>query len=97
MTVANLWQSDAVSMGDYSDFNMMSGEDAVAGICHARGSNANVPPHWMIYVTVADLDASIAACTEHGGQVLMPPREAGGGRIAVIQDPAGACMALWQG
>ena len=28
-------------------------EDAIAGVCHARGSNADLPGGWLIYVTVA--------------------------------------------
>ena len=28
----------------------------VSGICHARGSNADLPPVWLIYITVADLE-----------------------------------------
>lgn len=90
------WKSEDVSMGDYSDFNMTSNGEAVAGICHARGANANQPAQWMVYITVADLDQSTATCIEMGGQILVPAREAGGGRFAVIQDPAGACMALWE-
>ena len=36
------WESSAVEMDDYSDFNMISPSDgeAAAGICHARGTNA---------------------------------------------------------
>lgn len=53
-------------MGGYSDFNMMpEGPDMpVAGICHARGTNAALPPQWLRYIVVADLDASVQRCTE---------------------------------
>ena len=40
------WKSSPVDLGGYSDFEMLqpaSGE-SVAGICHARGSNADIPP-----------------------------------------------------
>jgi predicted enzyme related to lactoylglutathione lyase len=71
-------------------------ETPVAGICHARGSNANLPPQWLIYITVADLDASLRQCLALGGQALSPVREAGSGRFVVIRDPAGAACALYQ-
>ncbi len=68
----------------------------MAGVCHARGANAELPPVWLIYVVVADLDASLAACRERGGQVIAGPRSMGRARYAVIRDPAGAAVGLYQ-
>jgi hypothetical protein len=92
------WNAQPQSMGDYDDFNMLAPGDGncVAGVCHARAGNANLPAQWLIYVNVADLDASISACTKHGGSVVAPPRSMAGGRYCVIRDPAGAVCALWQ-
>lgn len=90
------WKPEGVSMGDYDDFNMTApatGEPA-AGVCHARGTNANIPPQWLIYITVADLKQSMEQCTRLGGKVVHGPREAGGKAYCVIQDPAGAHAAL---
>ena len=92
------WETEPVSMGDYSDYSMIvpgSGE-AVSGICHARGSNAEMPGGWLIYITVADAAASAAACTANGGEVLVEPRSLAGGRFCVIKDPSGAVAALYQ-
>jgi uncharacterized protein len=93
------WRPTPVPMGGYDDFNMAlpgSGQ-IVAGICHARGSNAELPAAWLIYVVVADLDASLAECTARGGAVLSGPRgQAPEARYAVIRDPAGAMIALYQ-
>jgi predicted enzyme related to lactoylglutathione lyase len=91
------WTVQEVDMGDYADFSMCSPEtgEAVAGVCHARGMNADFPPHWLPYITVADLDESLARCGELGGKVVVPPRDLGAyGHICVIQDPAGAYAAL---
>ena len=93
------WVPQALSMGDYSDYVMASpaNQAAVAGVCHARGANAAFPPVWLIYITVADLDASLAACTSNGGAVVVGPKSAGGAaRYAVMRDPAGAHVALHQ-
>jgi predicted enzyme related to lactoylglutathione lyase len=93
------WAVSEVPMGEYSDFCMMPAPNAapVAGICHARGTNAGLPPQWLIYITVANLDASIQRCLELGGQVHVGPKELGGqGRLAVIRDPAGAVAALFE-
>ena len=91
------WDSESVQMGDYSDFNMNSPADGktVAGICHARGENAKLPPQWLIYITVDDLEYSIGRCEALGGKLVVPPRKMGGyGSLCVIQDPAGAVAAL---
>lgn len=93
------WSPSAVNMGDYDDFAMVpSGADqAVAGICHQRGANKDLPPQWLIYITVADLDASIARCEERGGSIIVGPKSMGGAaRYCVIRDPAGAVAALYQ-
>lgn len=92
------WETEAVSMGDYSDYSMTlpaSGE-AVSGICHARGDNAEIPGGWLIYITVADVEASAAACTANGGEVLVGPKGLAGGRFCVMRDPSGATAALYQ-
>ena len=91
------WGSEDVSMGDYSDYSMtVPGGDAVAGICHARGSNAELPSGWLIYIMVEDVEASARACAENGGEVIVPVRALAGGRFCVIRDPAGSTAALYQ-
>jgi predicted enzyme related to lactoylglutathione lyase len=70
---------------------------AVAGICHARGENANLPPQWLIYINVEDLEKSIANCVGLGGKVVAGPKNMGKqGGFCVIQGPAGAVAALFQ-
>ena len=92
------WTSDDVDMGGYADFNMQSGDagETVAGICHARGENAKQPPVWMVYLSVADIEVSTAMVVELGGKLLTPIKgEPGAGAYCVIQDPAGAIVALY--
>lgn len=92
------WKAEPVDMEGYHDYCMFppGGDVPAAGICHARGPNANLPPQWLIYITVPDLDRSLASCLAAGGAVVAPVREMGGGRMAVIRDPAGAVAALYQ-
>src|SRR6476660_6257866 len=73
------WTPSAVEMGGYQDFCMHpAGSDApAAGICHARGHNAGLPPVWLVYITVDDLDRAIRRCEELHGKVLRPPANAG--------------------
>jgi hypothetical protein len=91
------WDFVEVDMGEYCDFSMSLPEDGrtVAGICNAKGTNASLPPQWLIYITVENLDESIARCRELGGAVIVGPRDVGGGQFCVIRDPAGAVCALF--
>lgn len=91
------WGRDVLSMGDYHDYVMrdIDGQE-VAGVCHARGGNADLPAQWLVYITVEDLDHSMAECQRLGGAVIVPPRSYAGGRYCVIKDPAGAVCALYQ-
>lgn len=90
------WSSSEVDMGMYSDFNinLPDTQDTVAGICHARGYNANLPSQWLVYVRVGSVAESASQCEKLGGKVLDGPRRMGGSNFCVIQDPAGAVMAL---
>jgi predicted enzyme related to lactoylglutathione lyase len=56
---------------------------------------AGMPPHWGVYVTVDDVDASAKKAAELGGNVCVPPTDiAGVGRFCVIADPQGAVLSL---
>jgi predicted enzyme related to lactoylglutathione lyase len=91
------WKPESVSMGEYDDFNMKApaSGDAMAGVCHARGTNSGLPAQWLNYVVVDDLDRSARRCKELGGEILVEPKGMGGHtRYCVIRDPAGAVLAL---
>jgi predicted enzyme related to lactoylglutathione lyase len=88
-----------VDMGGYSDYCMNSPEDGhtKSGICHAKGGNKDLPPMWLIYFYVANLDESLEKLISLGGQIITGPKSYGeDARYAVIKDPAGACCALFQ-
>lgn len=93
------WKPAPVDMGGYADYNMTGPDDDTphAGICHARGDNMGIPPKWIVYINVRDLDNSMAACVERGGKVLGSVRSMGvHGRYCFIEDPAGAVAALFE-
>lgn len=94
-TVAG-WVPEPLSMGDYSDYVMQNAEGTpTAGICHARGVNQAVPPQWLMYITVTNLDKRIASIRELGGTILDGPRTCGPNmRMCIFKDPAGAVAAI---
>jgi len=57
----------------------------------------DIPAHWVGYVTVADADATTKRAVEAGGRVLLPPLDVPSvGRIAMLQDPQGATLGVFQ-
>lgn len=90
------WKITEQPMGGYSDFNMLEPEsgECVAGVCHARAANADLPPQWIIYFWVEHFQQSVDACLQHGGAVVSGPRRMGDMTYAVIRDPAGAVCAV---
>ncbi|MGW8884867.1 VOC family protein [Streptomyces sp. NPDC055749] len=54
-----------------------------------------VPPHWLPYFVVTDVDATAAMALSAGGDQLMPPTSIPDGpRIAVLRDPQGAVFGI---
>lgn len=94
------WTVQPVAMGGHDDYCMLpdGADEPIAGICHESGSAATgLPPVWMIYIVVADLDAALAKVEKRGGSIHGHPRNAGGmGRFAIVRDPAGAYSALFE-
>ncbi len=91
------WEIEPVSMGDYNDFNMTTAGQPVAGVCHARGGNQGIPPQWIMYVTVADIEQGIAAAGSKGGEIIKTiANQEGRATMAFVRDPAGAVFALYQ-
>lgn len=93
------WKVEPFAMEGYDDYFMKSPAtgDTVAGVCHARGENADLPPRWLAYVVVEDLAASMQRCTEQGGSLVTGVKGSEvETRYCVIRDPAGAELALMQ-
>ncbi|MCK5945238.1 MAG: VOC family protein [Planctomycetes bacterium] len=89
-------QDVAMDGGSYADFAMLGGDgEAAAGVCHARGVNADLPPVWMIYLPVGDLDESLRRVEAEGGKVVKATTgDDGRAKIAVVQDPVGVFVSL---
>lgn len=93
------WKITPVGMGSYEDYAVGpdGGGKNVAGICHSRGVNEGIPPVWLIYITVENLETSVKRVVELGGRIIRQPVNIGSNaRYAVIQDPAGAVCALFE-
>lgn len=94
------WGVNEVPMGDGSFYYRFRHRDQDAAAMYglsAQMREQGVPPHWMSYVTVANVDESAARVRELGGTVVAEPSDVFDiGRMAVAQDPTGAPFSLWE-
>src|SRR5574338_324419 len=69
--------------------------NAVAGLSPMQ--EAPGPPFWTTYVSVDDADATCAKVGDAGGTVLLPAMDVMDlGRMAILADPTGAGIGIWQ-
>lgn len=74
-----------------------AGKDAGGMMAMPPDVPAEVPSHWMAYITVDDVDGAAKKAGGLGGKVLVAPRDIPNvGRFCVIQDPTGAAVGLLQ-
>lgn len=60
-------------------------------------AQAGVPSTWTTYVMVGDVDEMVTATPGAGGTVLVPAFDVmTSGRMAMVADPSGAMIGLWQ-
>ena len=105
------WQADADAAADFYSAVFgweCEGEPGGPYMCRLRGrdvamvgqlppEHAHRPAAWMTNVQVDDAEETAARVREAGGSVPLGPFDAmDGGMIAVVADPAGAHLSLWE-
>src|SRR4051795_3797697 len=87
-----------ISGGEYYTIFDVGGKSVAALYSQMADQRAaGVPPHWLSYVSVESADRSAARAGELGGSVLAPAFDVmEAGRMAVIQDPTGGILAVWE-
>jgi len=104
------WQTEQVNMNcdgeSYQDFAMSSVQNEsisekttdsfVTGICHAKGSNADMPAVWLPYFLVADIELAVTIVQAEDGKLVTKIKSMGDDKFVVIEDPCGAQCALYQ-
>lgn len=56
----------------------------------------DMPPHWMVYFAVANVDRAAERLKDLGGEILQGPFETSVGPMTVVADPQGASFYLIQ-
>jgi predicted enzyme related to lactoylglutathione lyase len=84
------------SEGQNGYIHIRTGEQYIGGVQTPEQHAQRIPPHWLLYFEVGDIDGATAKAQNLGGTVRIPPTDVpGAGRYALIFDPAGADFALW--
>lgn len=95
------WTTQAEDMGGFT-YHLIkrpgAGETNLGGMMHMQGPEwEGIPPHWMVYMAVGDIDKAKADVESNGGQVKVGPHDIPGtGRFIVCTDPQGAVFTLMQ-
>jgi len=83
-----------------TDYMMWTaGGETIAGIVQLTEAQQSqgIRPNWLPYVAVDNVDQTLAKATSLGAKVTMPPMDMPDvGRMAVIQDPQGAAIAVYR-
>ncbi len=83
---------------DTDEFRYYEGQidgETVAGIMDSAGFlPPDVPSHWAVYFSVADVDTAAATAVGLGAKVLRGPEDTPYGRMADLTDPTGAAFKL---
>jgi predicted enzyme related to lactoylglutathione lyase len=94
------WEAEDMPIPDGGVYSMMKlGDETVAAISaqQQQQRDAGIPPYWFNYVTVAGADAAAEAVKQAGGSVHLEPFDVmTAGRMAVVADPTGAMLGLWE-
>ena len=91
------WTAEVSEDPQYGGYTVMSkGDSVVAGVGQAP-EDAPFANLWTTYLEADDIDKIAAAAVEAGAQIMMPTMRVGDqGSMAVLADPSGAAVGLWQ-
>jgi predicted enzyme related to lactoylglutathione lyase len=81
-------------MGQYFMFGL-DAQNSMGGMSNVA-KQMKMPPHWLYYVTVEDIDAAVERIKKAGGKILNGPMDVpGNDKIAQCMDPQGAAFAIY--
>src|SRR5437667_2704859 len=85
------WEIDDQPMGPGQFYTMLKLNGEYAGALYGMDDaqrTRGVPPHWNVYVTVANVDDAAKKATSLGGTLLKEPFDVMDvGRMTIVHDP----------
>jgi uncharacterized protein len=95
------WETEDMPMpgtdGVYRFFRLGGRDAAAGGTMPPAMAAQGLPSHWNVWVATASADEVVDKARAAGGQVLLEPATMGpSGRMAMVADPGGAAVGVWQ-
>jgi predicted enzyme related to lactoylglutathione lyase len=83
-------------MAEFSGYELFRTGESTGGAIGLRGRSVGTAIR--VYINVDSLEEAVAAALANGGTEVEPPTEIGAnmGRFAVVRDPEGSEVGLWQ-
>ena len=89
------WSTEDMPMEGMTYTILKVGEEGVGGVMSTPPGAEGTPPHWGVYVTVDDVDATARKAEELGAKTIVPPTDIPDvGRFYMFQDPQGAVLSV---
>lgn len=94
------WQEIGIPMQDgkeeYEDYVMtIENETPAGGICNNKGVNRGIPPQWIPYFFVPDVQESLSICLKLGGTLVIDSKKPDGTlNYVIVKDPQGAVFGM---
>jgi predicted enzyme related to lactoylglutathione lyase len=80
---------------DYTEF-LVNGTPE-GGMMQTPKEMPNIPPNWLPYFQVDDVDRTASTAAANGAKTLVPPSDIPNtGRFSVLMDPQGAAFAIYK-
>jgi len=90
------WETKEMDMGPAGTYTIFSSAGKDCGGM-MKTPDEHVPPTWLSYVTVENVDASTSKAESLGAKICVQPTDIPEmGRFSVITDPTGAAIALYK-
>jgi predicted enzyme related to lactoylglutathione lyase len=89
-------QRDVEMMPDFNYTIMRHISKDVAGLMAITPEQGDMPPGWLVYVAVDDVDSAADKAEALGGEIVVPAHDIPVGRWAMLKDPTGATICVYK-
>lgn len=92
------WEFVDHPIGDMTYTMVRMNNKEIAGIWAIPADQTQeIPPHWMSYILVDNVEKTLEKARQQGATIVKGSTQVGDfGRLAIMTDPTGASIALWQ-
>lgn len=91
------WEAEPIADPNAGGYTMLTLGGRYIGALSPKMPDDPGPSRWSVYVNVDDADKTVELAQSAGGTVVVPVMDVfTSGRMAILTDPTGAFVAIWQ-